>query len=226
MISNNCKDCLTKATAGKSLSEEEFKILQSNSVEVAFKKGEIIIKQDALSLNIAYLKSGLVKLHLHGPSREKILKIVKAPTYIGIPTSFGEKINQFSVTALEETRVCFIDGELFKSFIFKNGEFAYEIILELCRNELFDYKKYASQAQKQLPGLVAETLLCMSEKIFESDSFNIPLTRLELGDMIGTSRESVSRVLTDFSNEKIIKVNGNEISIINKDLLSQISKRG
>jgi CRP-like cAMP-binding protein len=223
---HNCKECLIKSAAAKNLTNEEFDVLDKNSVEVAFKKGEIIIKQNALTLNVAYLKKGLVKLHLHGPSREKILKIIKAPTYIGIPTTFGDKINQFSATALDDAMVCFIDSNLFRNFIYNNGKFAYDIIVELCTNELFDYHRYASQAQKQIHGLVAETLLCMADKIFENDKFNLPLTRSEMGDMVGTSRESISRVLSEFSNDKIIEIKSSEISILKKDFLRQISEKG
>ncbi|HNW98873.1 MAG TPA: Crp/Fnr family transcriptional regulator [Bacteroidales bacterium] len=226
MKQHNCKDCPIKSKASLHLSEEELNILENNSAEVSFKKGEIIFKQNALSLNVAYLRTGVVKLHMHGPSKEKILKIIKAPTYLGIPTTFGDKINRFSATAIEDSSVCFIDSNLFRNFIFSNGKFAYEIIVELCKNELTDYERYASQTQKQIPGLVAETLLCMSDKIYENDTFNFPLTRGEMGDLIGTSRESVSRVLTDLSNEKIIEVNSNEITILKKDLLKQISEKG
>ena len=226
MKNHNCKECLIKSAAAKNLNNEEFEILESNSVQVSFKKGEVIFKQDALSLNVAYLKTGLVKVHMRGPVREKILRVVRAPTYLGIPTTFGDKINQFSATALEDTSVCFIDSTLFRNFIYTNGKFAYEIIVELCKNELFDYQKYVSMSQKQIPGMVAETLLCMSDRIFENSRFNFPLTRGEVGDLIGTSRESVSRVLTDLSNEKIIEMNGSEISILNKELLIQISEKG
>jgi len=226
MNKHNCKVCKIKSAAARNLNTEEFDILECNSVQVAFKKGEIIIKQGSLSTNVAYLKEGLVKLHMDGPVREKILRIVKAPSYLGIPTTFGVKTNQFSATALDNAEICFIDSTLFRNFIFSNGKFAYEIIMELCTNELMDYQRSVSLAQKQIPGMVAETLLCLADKIFESDHFNLPVTRGEIGDMIGTSRESVSRALTDLSNEKIIELNGNDLSIMNKDLLVQISEKG
>ncbi len=223
---HNCKDCQFKSSAAKNLSDEEFQILENNSVEVFFKKGEIIFKQDALSLNVAYLKTGLAKTHMRGPANEKILRIVKAPIYLGIPTTLGDKINQFSATAIEDTSVCFIDLNLFRNFIYTNGKFAYDLIVELCKNELFDYQRYVNLAQKQIPGLVAETLLCMSDKIYGKDSFNCPLTRGEVGDLIGTTRESVSRALANLSNEKIIELNGHEITILNKELLIKISEKG
>jgi len=226
MTQHKCSDCQIKSAATKNLTIKEFEILETNSARVNFKKGEIIFKQDALSLNVVYLRSGLVKIHMKGPSHEKILRIMKAPSYLGIPTSMGEKINQFSATAIEDTSVCFIDSNIFRNFIYTNGRFAYEVILELCRNELFDYQRYASLAQKQIAGLVAETLLCFSDKIYESDHFNIPITRSDMADLIGTSRESVSRVLTDMNNEKIIELDSSSLTILKRELLQQISEKG
>jgi CRP/FNR family transcriptional regulator len=161
-----------------------------------------------------------------GPSSEKILRLVKAPAYLGIPTTFGDKINQYSATALEDTTVCVIPTEIFKNFIRENGNFAYEIILDLCRNELEDSRRYVDQFQKQVPGRVAETLLCLANKIYMEDTFGMPLSRSEFADLIGTSRESISRILNDLHNDRIIEVNTKEIKILNEDLLIQISKKG
>ncbi len=223
---HNCKDCKIKSAAARNLNQEEFEILESNSVQVRFKKGDIIFKEEALTLNVAYLKTGMVKLHKKGPSREKILRIVRAPSYLGIPTTFGDKINHFSATAILDTSVCFIDANYFKNFILHNGQFAYEIITDLCRNELNDYQRYTSYDQKQIPGRIADTLICFAEKLFDSYTFQLPLNRSEMGDLIGTSRESVSRILTEFNQEKIIELQTSQITILKPDLLREISEKG
>jgi|GEM_PF-72474 len=223
---HKCSECRFKSAAEKSLNQEEFDILEKNSVKVSFRKGELIIKQGALSLNVAYLLTGIVKTHIRGPVSEKILRIVKAPAYLGIPTTFGDKVNQLSVTALEDSTVCFIDAALFRSFIYSNGKFAYEIIVDLCKNELFDYHRSAGLAQKQVPGIMAETLLCLADNIYEKDHFTFPLTQHELGDLVGVSRESVSRVLSEFSNEKIIEFKSKKFAILDKERLRHISEKG
>lgn len=215
-----------KSPAARHLNEQQLDTLENNSALVDFKKGELIFKEDALSLNISYLRTGIAKLHMRGPVGDKILRIVKAPAYLGIPTSFGDKVNQFSATALVDTSVCFIDIQHFRNFIYQNGHFAYEIIVELCKNELFDYKRATSQSQKQVPGILAETLLCFSDKIYEADQFVFPLTRGEIGDMVGTSRESISRAMSDLVNEGVIEFHTKEIKIKDKDRLRQISDKG
>lgn len=226
MAIHNCSDCKIKSVAEHCLTNDEFESLESNSAIVAFKKGEIIIKQNALSLNVIYLRTGLVKIHMTGPAKEKILRLVKAPSYLGIPTTLGNKINNYSVTALQDTSVCFIDANFFKLLITGNGEFASEIILELCKNELFDQLRTVNQEQKQLPGRIAETFLCMSERLFDNGDYEIPLSRNELADLIGTTRESLSRILGQFCKENIISLDGKMIKFIDKPKLQQISNHG
>jgi len=222
----NCILCQDKSPAACTLNKEDLKVLGNNCIEVTYKKGDTIFMQGTLSSSIVYMKKGLAKIHMHGPSKEKILRLAKAPAYLGIPTTFGDKINRYSASALEETIVCFIDTETFKNFIFNNGSFAYEIILDLCMNELDDNQRYVDLFQKQIPGRLATTLLCMANKIFMKDKFDLPLSRSELGDLVGTSRESICRLLNEFHDEKIIEINKKEISILKENLLEEISEKG
>jgi CRP/FNR family transcriptional regulator len=163
---------------------------------------------------------------MKGPTGDKILRLMKAPTYLGLPTTIGDKINNYSATALTESHICFISLDTFKDFIYQNGSFAYEIILDLCRNELSDYQKYANMSQKQLPGRLAEVLLCMSHEVFKSNKFELPLNNNELSDFISTSRESVSRQLSDFTKEGIISISKKELTILKEDMLEKISLKG
>jgi CRP-like cAMP-binding protein len=226
MANTECRLCGFKSPAAELLSQSELETLEFNCAQIKFKKGDNIFREGTLATNITYLKSGLVKIHMKGPSRDKILRIMKAPTYLGLPTTFGEKINHYSATALTESQICFISLDTFREFIFKNGGFAYEIILELCQNELKDYQRYTNMSQKQLPGRLADILLCMSHELFNSNIFELPINYNELSDFISTSRESVSRLLSEFSKEGIISINKKELTILKKDILEKISLKG
>jgi CRP-like cAMP-binding protein len=226
MDKTNCIVCRVKSPAAAILNEKELEVMGSNCSVVKFEKGETIFKQGTLSSSIVYIKKGLVKIHLRGPSREKILRIIKAPAYLGIPTTFGDKIYHYSATAIDSTQVCFIAGDTFRSFLHDNAQFAYEIIVDLCRNELSDYDRFVNLSQKQVPGRVAETLLSFAKDIFQQKTFDLPLSRSELGALVGTSRESISRIFTEFSDEKIIRLQGKEITILNETLLEHISSKG
>lgn len=215
-----------KSPAAQKLSDSELDAMHSNCARVQFKAGDTIIIQDALSTNVAYIKSGLVKIHIKGPIKEKIMKIAKAPTYLCLPSTFGDKINHFSATALEPTSVCFIDITTFKNFIYQNGDFAYQIIQEMSKGELLNFHSLINNAQKQNIGRVADAILFFAKEIYNSSTFTIPISRQDLGDLLGITRESASRILTDFHNERIINIEGKKISILNELLLIQISEKG
>ena len=220
-----CKRCGIKSMAAKMLNDNELEQLSHSCAEVEFKKGDIIIKQGALSSNVIYVKTGLVKFHLNGPIKEQIIRIDKAPIFIGLPITFNDKINYYSATALETTSVCFIDINIFKHFVHQNGDFAFQIIIDLCKNEYSSMNKCVNRTQKNINGRIADALLHFNE-IYNKKEFILPLSRQELGNYTDTSRENVSRILTELHHDKIIKVSSKRIKIINEEMLTLISKNG
>ncbi len=226
MEKNQCELCNIKSKAISKLSTEEIDKLSDNCLSVKFKKRNILIKQGTFSSNVVYLRSGLVKVHIAGPYYEQNVKIVKAPCYLGLPTTFGDKINQYSVTAIEDAEVCFIDIDLFRNLLHSNPEFSYEIIIEICKNELEAFYRCANRTQKKIRGKIADFLLEMSEHIYNNTVFIIPVTQEEIGNLIDASRESVSRVFNEFETDGIIATEGKEVKILNKNLLKKISEFG
>ena len=184
------------------------------------------MQQGAFSSNIAYLKKGLAKIHINGPYHEQIIKIVKAPEYLGLPNTFGDKINNYSATVLEDSEVCFIDIDAFKYLLANNEKFAYVIILSLCNNDLGSFKKCAVRTQKQIRGNVADVLLDLSSRVYDSNEFEIPIARAEIANLIDKSRESVSRILNEFEKDGIIKLSGKKVEILDKEKLKMIYETG
>ena len=208
------------------LSDISFEQLSENHLELRFTKGDTIIKQGMFSTNVVFLRRGLAKIHLSGPYREQIVRLVKAPSYLGLPTTFGDKINQYSVTAVTDTEVCYIDIHVFQTILNENREFSNDILIELSKNELESFRRCANRTQKQIRGNMADALLEFSESIFQSESFTLPISQSELANLVDTSRESVSRVLTEFDKDGLIKIKGKQIVILNKKSLNLISQNG
>ena len=222
-----CNDCMVKSIPAEKLTTEQLNVLNSNCARISFKKGENIIKQGAFTTNIVYIKSGLVKEHMKGLNgRDEILKITKAPAYIGVPSVLGGRIHKYSCTALEHTSVCFIDLYIFNELLLTNSYFSRELILNLSRDLLEHFTRCVNKTQKQLNGSLAETILYLSEKIYCSDSFILSLTRAELGAFIGTTRETVTRILHDYTENGLISIHGKKIKILKKDMLQRISDAG
>ncbi len=225
-MKNTCESCFLKSDAAYKLKDDEIEYLSLNSALVSFSKGDSIIRQGTFSTNVAYLRSGLVKIHIAGPYYEQIVRMVKAPSFLALPTTFGDKINQYSVTVIETSEVCFIDIGTFRKMLGKNPDFSYEILLELCRNELDMYYRCANRTQKQIRGKISDMLIEMSEEIYKSITFRLPVSQEEIGNMIDSSRESVSRILAEFVRDGIIRIKGRKIELLKKETLKMISSKG
>ena len=154
------------------------------------------------------------------------LQAGKAPSYLALPTTFGDKINQYSVTVVEKAEVCYIDINVFRFLLSKNPDFSYEIMIDLCRNELEVLNRCANRTQKQVRGKIADVILEMSDKIYNSNLFTLPVTQEEIGNLIDSSRESVSRVLAEFEKDELIRIKGRKLEVLNRKSLKLISANG
>jgi len=224
----DCEICAIRSKAVGTLNSEELNILRENCAEVTLQAGENIIKEGLFSSHVAYLKSGLARICKKGVKGiDQILKIVKPGSYIGIQTVMSSKIHQYSSKAIEESVVCYIDIYSFRELISRNAQFANELILFLCSEELYYFNRFVNVHQKQIDGRLADTILFFSEEINQSAvAFKIPLSRSDLAALVCATRESVTRSIRDLSDIGTIKVNGKNFEILNYDLLKKISEKG
>ena len=79
---------------------------------------------------------------------------------------------------------------------------------------------------KQLRGRIAYLLVYFAKEIYINTKFNLPITRRELGELIDMSTENVIRILSEFRKDGLIRIQGNQIEILNFDMLKRISKFG
>ena len=223
----NCAVCNDKSCAAAVLNKNQLNTLNDNSRETFIKKGETILKSGALTSHIVYLKNGFVKEHVEGPGKKsKILQIIKEHSYLGLQSLFGARVNHYSYTALIDLRVCYIDIKVFKDFLKERGGFALEVLSYVSRESLHKDFHLINQGHKRMYGRFADVLIYLSEEIFGSHQYDILLTRQELAELAGMSRENTARALTHFKDEGIILNNGRDIEILKMDLLRQISKNG
>ncbi len=223
----NCSICAIRSKAVEVLNPEEIDILQYNCAEVNMHAGESIIKEGSLSSHIAYLKSGLAKIHKKGvKGTDQILKILQPGCYIGMQTVLSDKIHQYSTSTIEESVVCFIDITSFKELISRNAQFANELILYLCRDELSYFSRFVNIHQKQVAGRLADTVLFFADEVRKSSNPIIPLSRNDLAALTCTTRESVTRAIKELSDIGTIMVKGRSFEILNYELLKKISEKG
>lgn len=228
MVANlNCMYCSDKSCAVQVLENEELQELSFNCGEGKFKANEVILNEGSFTSQIIYLKSGLVKEFQKGHRKqEHILQILKNHTYLGLHSIFGHQTNQYSYTALTDVTVCYINDQHFRYLLKHNPEFSYQILEMVSRDSLNNYHRFINLQQKNTSGKMADTLLYFANQIFETNTFELPLNRSEIGYLIGVSREGVSKQLAAFQADGLIKVSENQVQILDIEKIKAISKFG
>jgi CRP/FNR family transcriptional regulator len=119
-----------------------------------------------------------------------------------------------------------IDIQIFRQLLKQNSSFSYRIINLLNESTAQTYGRFFSLTQKQLHGRLADILLCLSNKIFKSSSFELPLSRADMGDLSGMSTESVIRMMKEFKDDGLIDMCSKKIELLDISRLERISEFG
>ena len=223
---NTCDICASPCDIQSALAKTGRRIDDTNLFHAHFKKHDVICKQGKEVSHALFLVKGSAKLYIEGlNSRNIILYIIKPPTYIGLLSFFETPNYAYSVTALEDSEVCFIELGLVKKLYIESHD------LLLCLNKAFGksvaniMNKIISINQKQIRGRIAENLIYLSN-LHQSQKFHLALTRKEIGEMAAISEENTVRLLSEFAKESIIKVKGRDIEILDMPLLKKICDVG
>lgn len=225
--SYDCLSCPRKSYLFEHLTKSELKKINDNRITVKFKHGDLIIKQGTASVHAITFNSGLAKIYLEGINNKNlIMDLVKPTQFIAGPGTFVDSRHHYSVSALEECTVCFIDLKIFREILSQNSQFADILIIDISKNVISLYDKFISLTQKHMPGRVADALIYLSEEIYGANPFTLTLSRQEIADLTAMSKESAIRILKQFREEGIIKDERNIMEISNMAQLEKISKLG
>jgi CRP/FNR family transcriptional regulator len=213
--------CFEKLTA------EEREFLDLHSVWIKYKRGEMICKQGSFVSHVMYMEKGLAKVFLDNGNNSLVLRIIPDGNFIGL-AAVSEELGTFPYSGMAyiDSEIRQVDIKAFRQLISQNNSFAKEVIDILSSNSVQIYGRFFCLTYKQAFGRLADILLCLAERIFNNNEFDLPLTRKELGELAGMSPETVIRMLKEFHDEGLIRMNGKYLEVLDYDRLKQISERG
>jgi len=222
----DCSECLSKCDIHPALEKNGKENAEINPLHAHFKKHDIICKQGTEVTHALFLVRGSAKLYIEGlNNRSIILYILKPPAYIGLLSFFESPFYFYTVSALEESEVCFIELGLVRKLYLENHELLLSLNKAFGKSVSNIMKKIISLNQKQIRGRIAENLIYLSE-IYDNHRFHLNLSRKEIGEMVAISEENTVRLLSELAKENIISVRGKEIEILDMPLLKKICEVG
>ena len=224
---NDCLTCARRSPMFNLLSKEELQIIKDNKITIRYKAGEIIQKQGTFMSHAISINAGLVKLYLEDEGHgNTILRIVPPTNFIGGPGIYYDQYYHFTVSALKDSSICFIDLTVFKKILDQNRMFAAAFMSDFSKNVISTYNRLIKLTQNQLTGRMAYALLYLFEEVYENKENTISVSKQDLANLSAISRESSAKILRDFQNEGIIRFTNREVELLKPEILQKMRSIG
>jgi CRP-like cAMP-binding protein len=187
-----------------------------------FNKGEFLYHEGDRAENLYFIVSGKVKTSkINYWGKEFITDIFKEGDYFGYLALLDSHKYEESAVAIDPSQIEIIPRKDFFDLLHANGSVADSFIKMISQKLDISHEKLLSLAYDSARKKVAEALLYINRKyqITGANELAFPVKREIISSIAGLSPESVSRNLTEMSQEGLIKVYDRKIKIIDRKKL-------
>ena len=175
---------------------------------------------------IFVLCAGKAKLSTSSSEGKTIItKISEAGDVLGLNATISNLPYEVTAEMTEPGQANFITRDALLHFMREYGDVAVRIAEQLSRNYYTAYEEIRTLGLTSSPSeKLARLLLGWSKAAGNGDSvqMKLTLTHEEIGEMIGTTRETVSRLFSDFKRRQLVQLNGATLVIRNKTALKKM----
>lgn len=198
----------------KDLNEESLQKIYKIWYEKEYKKGSIIFMEGDPGVAFYYIISGKVKLYTTScDGREHIINIFGDGCVFGEATLLTGIDYPATAETLEDSKIGVLKNNDLENLIKEDTSLALEIIKVLSRRLIMASRVIRNMAFKDTAQRTAAALFELSQNhgvnTHDGIELNLEITRQELADVVGASRESISRVLSRLKKNGIIDINSN-----------------
>lgn len=200
------------------LPEEVHSLLMKRKTESLYKKGEIIFREGVYSSGIFYVASGRVKKYkIDQDGGEQIIYVANAGELLGYHAILSGDIYPDSAAVLEDSVIAFIPRDDFQEALDQSAILTRRLLKTLSHEFSVLVNSLTVCARRPVRQRLALQLIVVREKYkdnFESGmQVEIDLSREDLASLVGTAREHVVRILTEFKEEGILETKGRKIIV-------------
>ena len=193
--------------------------------ERTYPKGSVIVFADDRGDSMFLVAAGQVKVVLIGEDgREVILSVLQEGSFFGEMALLDDEPRSAHVIAMEDATLLVLRREDFQAQLRSSPEVAISLLRELSRRLRSADEKIGSLVLLDVNGRVANLLLQLA-KDEGGDHITRRLTHHTIAQMIGSSRETVSRTMRNLVQRGVIDVSRKEIVLKDRASLAAAAQR-
>ena len=203
-------------------------------------KGEIIFQEGDRGKGFYIVAEGQIKVFkISFEGKEQILHIYGPGHIFGEVPVFQGKNFPASAMALEPSTILFLPRQAFVQQIEKSPALAMNMLADLSRRLREFTIQIENLSLKEVPARLAAYILTLSQEGTEDSqtialrkenpptaNVSLPVSKVQLASLIGTTPETISRVLKKMDLSGFIKAEGKKILILDQEGLEELSHTG
>lgn len=206
----------------------DLELIMAHKTEQLYKKGAVIFREGAYPDGIFYIRDGKVKKYkLDKDGGEHIIYVANEGELLGYHAILAEDRYPDSAAVLEDSRIAFIPKEDFLETIQHSKILSRRLLKTLSHEFAVLANSLSMFAQKSVRERLALQLVVMREKykvnFQEGMPVEINMSRDDLANLVGTARENVVRVLSEFKEAGIVATKGRKIIVLDVNMLIRIA---
>lgn len=224
-----CTDCSVREDRlFCNMSQATVAALDSIKFTGVYPKGSLLFVEGEQPRGIYIMCSGRAKLTTSSTEgKVLIVKLAEPGEVLGASATILGKPYEVSAETLEPSQVNFIKRDDFLRFLNTYPEASMHTVQQLSEKYHAAQREIRSLGLSQTTGeKLAKLLLDWCEKDGEPTAkgvrLKVLLTHEEIAQMIGTTRETVTRLLSDLKRKKILEVKGSTVIVLQKKDLERM----
>lgn len=209
------------------LSAAAMDALEQAALTTTYPTGAVLFAEAQAPKGVFIVRRGRVKLSVSGSDgRTLILRIVEAGDLLGAASVISGREYEATAETQEPSEMSFVRQSDLLRLMRSHGEIALWVTQHLSVDYSFTCREIrdlmlSDSAGEKLARLIVGWLDHSAESK-QSGHVKMALTHEEIGQMIGTSRETVSRLIAGFKRQRLIQQNGATLVIPNRVALENL----
>lgn len=201
---------------------EQLEKMRSSAV---YPKGAILFMEGQEARGVFVLCHGSAKLTTSSEQGKTIILRIAGPgEVLGMSAAIVGNTYEVTAETLEPCEANFIARRDLVQFIQGNGEAGITAAQELSHHYHSAYRDVRSLGlSSSAQGKIARLLLDWAEENHSLEYFHLRLTHEEISQLIGSSRETVTRILSELKRKQLVRVKGARVTLLKRDALEQLA---
>ncbi len=209
------------------LPDDQLEAIKKIAIEKQINKGEIVVSEGDEGKGFFVIVEGRVKVFkVSAEGKEQILHIFGPGQPFGeVPVFAGQRFPA-NAQAIDSARVLFFPRVAIVDLITANPSLALNMLAEMSKKLRLFAVQIENLSLKEMPARLASYLIHLADEQGEEESVTLKISKGQLASILGTIPETLSRIFAKLSGNNLIRVEGKEITLLNRSGLADLAEYG